>query len=579
MADPISIFLSLAADKFFNALISKITGKAADDIWDKLHGSSVKQAFKQSLGLAIQRYANTGTRLSLAVPLLQHDGVLTNDLVAEELSQLLRFERKPNAQLIGDLWGASLNDIPPWRDMAYETELLLKYLEDELRASDVFYRIFEVKDIRQINSYASSSAETLETIEAHLSNLVELVNGHFGTLATLLANTSPQVSRQVCNYSSYIQEKSQDFTGRQFIFDAIDRFLNSNPRGYFFIRGDPGIGKTAIAAQLVKSRGYIHHFNIRAEGINKTSLFIRNICAQLIAVYQLNYPSVPENAVHDSEFLKQLLYEVSSQLSPSDEVVIVVDALDEVDVDEIKPGANILYLPVSLPKGIYFVITLRKQMINVRSDCEVGILDIEQDSANNVADIRQYLDQSMSRSGIQQFVASQKISRKQFVDHLADKSQGNFMYLHYVLPEIEKGAYKDLNPGNLPAGLQNYYEDHWRRMRGEDEESWFKYKLPIIMALTVVKKPVSISLLSDFSGVKEFPRIRSVLEHWSQFLYEERVEHDGQSQKRYRIYHASFHEFIEKKEDIADERVSRQRAHRNITNNMWEDLFGNGIPE
>jgi hypothetical protein len=139
MADPISIILSLAADKFFNALISKFTGKAADDVWDKLHGSSVKQAFKQSLGLAIQRYANTGTRLSLAVPLLQRDGVLTNDLAAEELSQLLRFERKPNAQLIGDLWRASLNDVPPWRDMAYETELLLKYLEDELRASDVFY--------------------------------------------------------------------------------------------------------------------------------------------------------------------------------------------------------------------------------------------------------------------------------------------------------------------------------------------------------------------------------------------------------------------------------------------------------
>jgi nucleoside-triphosphatase THEP1 len=45
---------------------------------------------------------------------------------------------------------------------------------------------------------------------------------------------------------------------------------------HFFIQGDPGIGKSAIAARLAKERGYIHHFNIRADGIDTVEVFLKN---------------------------------------------------------------------------------------------------------------------------------------------------------------------------------------------------------------------------------------------------------------------------------------------------------------
>ena len=42
--------------------------------------------------------------------------------------------------------------------------------------------------------------------------------------------------------------------------------------------------------------------------------------------------------------------------------------------------------------------------------------------------------------------------RRAFVDALVAKSQGNFMYLRYVLPEIESGDYKDRGFDSLPLG-------------------------------------------------------------------------------------------------------------------------------
>ncbi len=276
----------------------------------------------------------------------------------------------------------------------------------------------------------------------------------------------------------------------------------------------------------------------------------------------------------DAGFLNRLLAEVSDKLGPQGKAIIVVDALDEVDTLGLSSGANALYLPVTLPQGIYVIITTRKIPIDLRIACEWETLDIEHDSAGNVADIREYVEQAASRPDIQTYIAAQGIDNALFIDYLVEKSEGNFMYLHYVLPEIEHGYYTDLGLEALPAGLQNYYEDHWRRIRGKDEDTWFKYKLPVVMALTVVKEPVSIDLIADFSKVRERARIREILHEWAQFLHEEQVPYEGDLQKRYHVYHASFHDFIARKEVVVDERVSRKEAHKKIAEVLWSELFG-----
>ena len=51
------------------------------------------------------------------------------------------------------------------------------------------------------------------------------------------------------------------FTGREWLADEVDRFITRHPCGYIFVEAEAGLGKTAFAAWLVKTRGYLSHFS------------------------------------------------------------------------------------------------------------------------------------------------------------------------------------------------------------------------------------------------------------------------------------------------------------------------------
>ena len=381
----------------------------------------------------------------------------------------------------------------------------------------------------------------------------------------------------IYDFSRYIAEKTTNFTGRQWVFDLINRFLEENQRGYFFLIGEPGIGKTSIAAQLTQENQCIHHFNIRAEGIHNAAVFLQNVCAQLIVAYNLDYATLPIRTTDDAGILNELLKEVSEKLdhTQNERCIMVIDALDEVVQTGNVGGINRLYLPHTLPKGIYIVVTMRNELeIIPRVDCEHAKHYVEADSIGNLRDITHYIEVQSKRDGIQQYVAKQQLEENDFIELMTNKSEGNFMYLYYVLPEIEKGAYHHYSLDIIPRGLQGYYDDHWRRMKGVDTAAWFDHKLPVIMALTQVKKPVSIDLIIDFSQISNQRLIRAVLNEWHQFFYHERVAYEGEQQSRYRIYHASFHDFLAQKEEVKDERVSRKDANLKIVDSLWGDLFG-----
>jgi hypothetical protein len=213
----------------------------------------------------------------------------------------------------------------------------------------------------------------------------------------------PSIVPHIRNFSQYILTKTAGFVGRRFVFDAISEFTQSHPRGYFIVRGDPGIGKSALAAQMVKQHGYVHHFNIYAEGVNLASHFFRNVCARLITTYRLPYTALQPDVDQDNSVFKRLLEEVSEGLQDGRKAMIVVDALDEVDTTGQRPGINTLHLPITLPDGIYIVATTRRGDVRLRIDCEQRTLDIEQNSADNLADIRAYIEHAVPRSGIQQY--------------------------------------------------------------------------------------------------------------------------------------------------------------------------------
>jgi len=575
MADPVSVaVIQLIAEKIIDALVGKVVDESISAGHRKLKEDSPKQVFKQALGEAIHRYSTYGSRMSIAEPLLSNKSPLSQQDVAKELAQVLKFDRPPNYQLIGDRWEAAIENPPQWRDFIFEAELLTRFLVEELQATEVFGPVFDSKNLSALNTNIAISKETLADIDENIKSLANLMNSRFGKLIKAFSVAGYNINSQIRDFSWYIEEKTQSFVGRRFVYESIDKFCLGNPSGYFFVKGDPGIGKTSLVAQYVRQTGCIHHFNNRSLGINRSEMFLKNICSQLIAYCHLNYSSLHQEATQDSHFLISLMNQASEKLKANEKIIIVIDGLDEVDISDSSRGINLLYLPMALPKGFYVIATSRNTDLGLRIESEQHTMLINQAGEENLKDIREFIVEKLHQQEMQDFISSQALSEDQFVSFMVQKSQGNFMYLKYVLTGIERGTYVDVNLETLPEGLIGYYEDHWRRMRTQSENEWFEYKLPIVIALSLVKEPISLDLISDFSSVKDLRRIRSVLHEWQQFLYIQTIETDTGKQKRWRVYHDSFREFIANKDEVEGEHVDLKKAHKIITDSLWNDLCG-----
>jgi hypothetical protein len=281
---------------------------------------------------------------------------------------------------------------------------------------------------------------------------------------------------------------------------------------------------------------------------------------------------MPPDAVGDGAFLSQLLQEAAGKLSSGERLVIAVDALDEVDLAVGHSGANILYLPSILPNGVYFVMTKRHMDLPLTVTARRTSYALEQDREGTVRDVSDHIRSGIRREGLEQWLGVRGISDDEFVATLVDRSEGNFMYLRYVLPEIRWGVYDDLEIGVLPKGLQGYYDDHWRRM-GMLTHPLQRTRIRIIYILAEVKQPVSRRLIAQFAtdhslAVDELT-VQEVLDDWRQFLHVRRRD-----TVRFSLYHASFRDFLHRKDVVQAAGVAVKDINAMIADDLWGSLFG-----
>ena len=349
-------------------------------------------------------------------------------------------------------------------------------------------------------------------------------------------------------FRSLIDIKTEGFVGRKYVFDKIEDFLSNKPNGYFTIEGDPGLGKSTILAEYVRRHECVAHFNDRLGSPNRTSQFLESVCTQLIAKYRLPYSELPPDANQNNTFLGKLLLEISEQLKPGERLVIVVDALDEVDPDSQEKSKNILYLPRYLPKNVYFVMSRRRGvdlLFGVETPKHLFDLMAEEYADLSLQDVRAYIRQHVNEhERLRQWIEGNGLTVEDFITQLADKSENNFMYLRCVLVEIEDGIYQDASIESLPQGLEAYYEDHWQHM-GMTIEPLPRPKIKIVYVLAELREPVSRQTIASFAR-EDVSIVQEVLDGWRQFLHDEAA--DGQT--RYSVYHSSFSDFLYRKDIV-----------------------------
>lgn len=448
---------------------------------------------------------------------------------------------------------------------------LPKKVEDFLDWNILGDKIRELKDIDIVKEFAEFSEVFVRVARrtmnpgqvVFLKKLQQLIESlkEKPIITTIIVYPYPQ------EFQSLITEKIKLFCGRKFVFDAFEKFINDNKKGYFTVIGDAGMGKSTIAAKYVFEHKTICYFNNLQENRNSPELFLESIRQQLINRYQLTNV---ENAD-----LSKLLTQATAKLSPNEKLIIVVDALDEVKQD--PGGENILYLPKTLPDHVYFLLTRRRYEPTQERLYTEGLkkesLDLTDSKyeKENQHDIQEYIRFCLNndpehQAGLQTWIENKHISPDAFVNQLAAKSENNFMYLRYVLPAIAEGKYNDLNLNQLPQGLQDYYQTHWERMNMNNSSK--EMRVMILFILVEIGTPISGEMISEIIN-KDECHVQDVLDEWIEYLKLQTIDEDI----CYSIYHASFLDFLKGKREFKATRKLFTEVNKRIVD-YWDRIQG-----
>ena len=330
----------------------------------------------------------------------------------------------------------------------------------------------------------------------------------------------------------------------------VDDFLTCYDRGVFVLEAEAGLGKTAFLAHLVRQRDYIHHFVELARGLDGVAPGLKSLAAQLVRAWVLN-PNTAEAVLPGSaarpEFLQNLLKEAADQrdrTKPGEKIVLVVDALDEAGTPS---GQNVLGLPRILPRGVYLVVSHRPVDVTLSVEGPRHVEPLKAEDQKNLADMRAFLGKALTWPGIQKALGEGRISDSQFVETLLEKSRGVWIYLHYVVAEIEAGRRSPLKLDELPKDLWQYYADYWKRWREAHGQTWDSVDLPLLTTLAAAQDGLTLDALLALAGIDRKPdvsgRIGDVLDfEWIPYLA---VSTAGpQLPCSYRFYHASLRDFF-----------------------------------
>ncbi|NES71446.1 MAG: hypothetical protein F6K24_42745 [Okeania sp. SIO2D1] len=166
---------------------------------------------------------------------------------------------------------------------------------------------------------------------------------------------------------------------------------------------------------------------------------------------------------------------------------------------------------------------------------------------------------------LQNWVQERDINKEDFIEQVAEKSENNFMYLRYVLPDIAKGYYPDLSLQGLPDGLQDYYQQHWVRMGMQDKPQ--KDKVIVLFILVESRTLPSLEIIAEWAQQDESD-VEDVLKEWVEFLSKQEVE----GEVCYSIYHASFLDFLKGKRKLDSTRKLFEEVNARMADDLYSDV-------
>jgi hypothetical protein len=409
---------------------------------------------------------------------------------------------------------------------------------------------------------------------------------------------SEQTSQPILDYQPYVDDRVRGFTGREWAFARIDRWLGGEGPRFFLLTGEPGSGKSALASRLFQiSRGQspagdgmahlktdflsaAHFCSARAQSWITPHTFTESLSLQL-ARYPVFARSLLEHA-GDRQVRIVVRQEVGhaeggvagvvierldlSGIAPEDgfvravreplealldqerdlRICILVDGLDEALLYSGRVGiVSLISRTADLPKRVRFLLTSRPddRVENAFREAEALYMSGEEFTAQNREDVRRYVTGRLkSDAKLAPAVAPLDAAAIDSVtDGVTGRAGGNFQYARFFLDAVAGGLRKLLDFEGLPAGLNGLYSDSLQRVVRPGAADWTTAYAPLMGVLSVAQESLSLAQLQSLSGQADADFWKH-LSDLRQFI--EVVRPDPGGDARYRLYHQSLTDFL-----------------------------------
>lgn len=391
----------------------------------------------------------------------------------------------------------------------------------------------------------------------------------------------------VLDFASQLHEKRRDFVGRQWLFDEIRAWrASSNRERALLVVGDPGIGKSAIVAEMIERNpdGQVLAYHIcRADDPEtlRPSTFVMSLAGMIagrLPAFADLLESPPFQELFDpktapnrpAHVFEQGLVAALHQLpAPTDgRRFILIDALDEA-LTLGEGQLNIVSLLSTrldrFPAWLRIVATTRREpdVLNKLSSLRAAHIDAHRQ--DNLHDIERFIEARLQTPHLAECLSACRVPLTTVQRNLCAKADGNFLYVSQALQDIERDNYSFSRLDDLPRGLNQWYEG-WFERKFPNPKVDFVDARKVLEVIVAAREPLNAEEIASVTGLDADYDIPAIARQLASLL--------RTSKGRYSFIHRSISDWLTSDPELNRYFVNQKKCLERMANMCWNAFLG-----
>jgi len=403
----------------------------------------------------------------------------------------------------------------------------------------------------------------------------------------------PQRLLEPWDFTPFLVEKFKGFIGREWLFQEIDEWRSKDSPVALLIVGEPGIGKSAIVAALVRRNleGQVlayHCCRTDTPATLEPAGFVRSLASMLsarLAEYTATLAcSSVINALRRADTDPVSAFE-AAVLAPLHKIrqpeknryYLLIDALDESLTRAHPPTIfDVLCTRLDrLPSWLGLIATTRNDpnVLNPLRSLRVQIITAQ--DRRNQDDVRRFVQCRLRQTPFREKAKASGKTLPSLEDALLRSSAGNFLFVRTALDAVESGQLSFDHIENLPPGLSSLYEIFFRRLF-PDPANDFDRSRKVLETVAAAREPLTREQIAAAIGLDPEEELPLILSRLASFV--------PASEGRYALFHKSLFDWLtgwDKRQDqpfAGAYHVNLQKGSARLADSCWAE-YGRGYSQ